>query len=163
MVVCMFHNSLHLSTYETMIKTKLTKKGLVSYQLILDNREFPIALWTMNKDWQLEMRRDPDKHFFVKWRSYGFNPDFLKMFDDDQPIILKLVKRKEKYLLTPRLITDKWHYLHFLQQGYEKQLFVPLEEITKNEITKTRTVDDILSDMKKKKEEINIFEQADQQ
>jgi hypothetical protein len=37
-----------------------------------------------------------------------------------------------------------------------------LEEITKNEITKTRTVEDILSDMKKKKEEINIFEQADQ-
>lgn len=73
------------------------------------------------------MKRERKKHLFKKTNSYGFNEYLIrnaKTFDN------VLLSDDDGFYLIPReVIIENNSYLHFKSDGYEKQLFLPLEII----------------------------------
>ena len=77
----------------------------------------------------LFITRNREKHLFRKNQSYGFNEYIISnatkfeyvRFNDE--FISALIPRK--------IILEKGSYLHFKENGFERQLFLSLEEINK--------------------------------
>jgi hypothetical protein len=77
----------------------------------------------------IEIKRNKVKHLFRKNNSYGFNEHLIKTgktFDK-----IKLIDDGGTYVFPKSEILEKGKYLFFKEQGFEKQLFLPLEEINK--------------------------------
>lgn len=77
----------------------------------------------------IEIKRNKEKHLFRKNNSYGFNEYLIKTsktFDN-----VKLIDDNGTYVFPKNTILEKGKYLFFKEQGFEKQLFLPLEEINK--------------------------------
>jgi hypothetical protein len=80
----------------------------------------------------IEIKRDKSKHLFRKNNSYGFNEHLIKTgktFDK-----IKLTDDGGTYIFPKSEILEKGKYLFFKEQGFEKQLFLSLEEIKKFKI-----------------------------
>ena len=69
--------------------------------------------------------RNYDRHLHYKSNSFGFNHALLEMLKGKN-IILKTNKR-EKFIIPVDDIFEKGHYLHFAQQGFEKQIFFKID------------------------------------
>jgi len=81
----------------------------------------------------LELKRSKEKHLFRKNNSYGFNEHFIrtaKTFDK-----IQLDDDDGTYVFPKNIILEKGSYLHFKSLGFERQLFVPLSEIKKFQIS----------------------------
>lgn len=73
------------------------------------------------------MKRERRKHLFKKTNSYGFNEYLIrngKTFDN-----ILLSDEDGFYLFPKEVVIENNSYLHFKSDGYEKQLFLPLEII----------------------------------
>jgi hypothetical protein len=76
------------------------------------------------------VNRIREKHLFRKNNSYGFNHYILtnaKKFDT-----IKLSDDFGTWLIPIKLILEKGSFLHFNKDGFELQIFLPLDIITKN-------------------------------
>lgn len=79
------------------------------------------------KDNVFELKRDRERHLFIKNNSYGFNDTFLRnVLTPDTKVIIKEKLRKLKLVTTVWDILEKWTYLHLLWLGFEKQVFLEL-------------------------------------
>jgi len=115
--------------YGNYFETELKKDWLIiSIKLEKDIKLREIGKVNV-KERFIEMKRNRSKHLFRKNNSYGFN-EFLirasKTFDK-----VKLIDDLGTYLFPKTEILEKGKYLFFKEQGFEKQLFLQLEEINK--------------------------------
>lgn len=105
-----------------------TIKGGKSYYMQLDNgekRQLGIL-----KNWKIIVRRDKEKHLMRANNSYWFNHKRLKeWFLVDTEVVLqeKDWKTKRELKTTVWEILEKGSFLHFLSQGFEKQIFLKRE------------------------------------
>jgi len=79
------------------------------------------------------VKRERDKHLFIKGNAYGFNDYVLKnqtSFDK-----VALFDGIEHWKIPVQFIIENGKYLMFKQQGFERQLFVSLEQIEKFKIS----------------------------
>lgn len=79
-----------------------------------------------------ETKRKLSKHLHRKSHSYGFNHQLLdkaKLFDHVRLMEDRGNRIIIEYLIPRQIILDEGKYLFFLQQGFEKQIFLPLERI----------------------------------
>ena len=86
------------------------------------------------KERTLELIRNRESHLMRKNNSYGFNEYMIreaKLFDD-----IELRDDVGTYKFPKSVVLEQGQYLHFKEQGFEKQLFVPLEVIEKFELRK---------------------------
>jgi uncharacterized pyridoxamine 5'-phosphate oxidase family protein len=77
----------------------------------------------------LFITRNREKHLFRKNQSYGFNE-----FIISHATKFEYVRFNDEFIsaLIPRkVILEKGSYLHFKENGFERQLFLSLEEINK--------------------------------
>lgn len=75
-------------------------------------------------DRTLEITRNRDKHLMKKGKAYGFNEYVMrtaKTFD-----AIELQDDYGTYVFPRQLILDRGSYLYFKEEGFEKQLFLPL-------------------------------------
>lgn len=80
----------------------------------------------------LEVNRKRDKHLMLKANAYGFNEYVLreaKKFDK-----IELKDDYGTYLFSRQLVLDMGKYLHFKEEGFEKQIFLSLNIITNHKI-----------------------------
>jgi len=80
----------------------------------------------------LEVSRKRDKHLMLKANAYGFNEYVLreaKRFDK-----IELTDEYGTYLFSRQLVLDMGKYLHFKEEGFEKQIFLSLNIITNHKI-----------------------------
>jgi len=83
-------------------------------------------------DKTLLLKRNKAKHLFKKNNSYGFNEYLIengKTFDK-----IMLADDDAVYLFPKELVKEKGNYLYFKQEGFEKQIFLALDEIKKHQI-----------------------------
>jgi len=83
-------------------------------------------------DKTLLLKRNKAKHLFKKNNSYGFNEYLIengKTFDK-----IMLADDDAVYLFPKTLVKEKGNYLYFKQEGFEKQIFLALDEIKKHQI-----------------------------
>ena len=77
----------------------------------------------------LYITRNREKHLFRKNQSYGFNEYIIS-----KATTFENVRFNDEFIsaLIPRkVILEKGSYLHFKENGFERQLFLSLEEINK--------------------------------
>ena len=74
------------------------------------------------------IRRNPNKHLFKKNQSYGFNEYVIKTAQKFDTIHL-IEDGGLQYIFPKSLVLEKGSYLHFKQEGFEKQLFVKLTDL----------------------------------
>jgi hypothetical protein len=83
---------------------------------------------TIDRDNRLLVtERTRSKHLMNANKSYGFNHQVMKnakAFDR-----IKLTDEKGTYLIPREMILQRGTFLHFLSQGYEKQIFLTLKDI----------------------------------
>ena len=75
-------------------------------------------------DRTLEITRNREKHLMKKGKAYGFNEYVMrtaKTFDK-----IELQDDYGTYVFPRQLILDRGSYLYFKEEGFEKQLFLPL-------------------------------------
>jgi hypothetical protein len=83
-------------------------------------------------DKTLMLKRNRAKHLFRQNNSYGFNEYIIengKTFDK-----IMLADDEAVYLFPKQLVKEKGSYLYFKQEGFEKQIFLALDEIKKHQI-----------------------------
>jgi hypothetical protein len=79
------------------------------------------------KNKTLNIKRTREKHLFHKSKAYGFNFHFLegaKRFDK-----VRLEDNYDECLIPVKDILSKGLFLHFLAQGFEKQIFMKLDTL----------------------------------
>lgn len=84
------------------------------------------------KDRVFQVIRKRDKHLFWKKMAYGFNHYVLlhsKLFDT-----IHLKDEKYDWAVPRKWILENGQFLTFKNQGFERQLFVSLEDLTPFEI-----------------------------
>lgn len=75
----------------------------------------------------LHVRRDTGKHLMRAINGYGFNYKLLadaKKFDK-----IRLKDTNSEWVIPREFILSKGAFLHFLGQGFEKQIFIALDAI----------------------------------
>lgn len=80
----------------------------------------------------LEVERKREKHLMRKANAYGFNEYVIreaKKFDN-----IELTDEYGTYSFSRQLILNMGKYLHFKEEGFEKQLFLSLNIITNHKI-----------------------------
>lgn len=80
-------------------------------------------------------RRKPS-HLFKKSNSYGFNDSLLATATQFDQILLK--EKGGHYIIPVTTVMEKGKYMNFLQQGFERQIFLSLDEIEKYKIKKPK-------------------------
>lgn len=102
------------------------RKDTIFLQLTTEER--PRKLGVIDEEYQvIVINRDPSKHLHRLSNSYGFNFQLLKnatVFNS-----IRLIIENEHYLIPISLIKEKGKFLFFKQQGFEKQVFLDLDEI----------------------------------
>ena len=97
------------------------------YYIKLQNEKRARKLGTLNWLGIFEIKRDREKHLFEKLQAYGFNDFLLRtVLQPDMIVIIKEKWRTKKLKTTVETILREGQYLHFLTQGFEKQIFLPL-------------------------------------
>ena len=77
------------------------------------------------------VKRVREKHLFQKNRSYGFNYKILieaKKFDK-----VRLTDEHNEWLIPVDFILKNGSFLHFMKEGFEKQIFIQLSAMSEFE------------------------------
>lgn len=84
------------------------------------------------KKWQerIEFTRW-ERHFMYKINGWWFNYELLSMLPEGTRIVVKREKSIFNYELNVEEILEKGTFLHFLTNGLEKQIFVPINDFRK--------------------------------
>ena len=101
--------------------------NIISLKLKSETRTREIGLINLQEKY-LAVNRVRSKHLFRKNSSYGFNHYILlnaKKFDK-----IKLSDDIGTWLIPIKLILEKGSFLHFNKDGFELQIFLPLDIIT---------------------------------
>jgi len=111
------------------------KNGNMIYQqeksiyLYLADIQQTRKLWAISPKGELFIRRF-NKHIFRKLDAYGFNYNLLKVLNPDMKVIVKQEDGSELHSYVKDIL-DKGDCKHFMQEGFELQIFMPRSLFTK--------------------------------
>jgi len=109
------------------------KNGILKIGLKLHSEKAARDIGSVRLDNKtLMVKRDKSKHLFKKNESYGFNEYLIRNGKTFEQIML--TDDDGVYLFPKELILEKGEYLHFKQEGFERQLFLPLSLIKQHQI-----------------------------
>ena len=98
--------------------------GKTKYVLFLKD-QWKRELWILNKEKDcLEVKRDPDRHTYRNLDAYGFNDTLLRQLDPGCRVVVKQKGTFIKLSTTVDTILKKGIYQFFLQDWFEKQVFL---------------------------------------
>jgi len=99
-----------------------------------DNRKRHIGV--LNKAAKvLSMKRDRKRHLHYKSNSYGFNYQVLSQGTKFNKILIR--DNVESFLVPLEFLLEKGRFLYFKQQGFERQIFITLDELKEHKILNT--------------------------
>jgi hypothetical protein len=109
------------------------KNGLLKINLKLQSEKTQRLIGTVKiEDKTLILKRKKAKHLFRKNNSYGFNEYLIQNGQTFDKIML--ADDDAVYLFPKSLVVEKGNYLYFKQEGFEKQIFLPLDELKEYQI-----------------------------
>lgn len=111
--------------------------ALLSLKLSSENRSRQVGVIQL-KQRVFEVVRCKSKHLFRKFNAYGFNHKILsetKLFDT-----VLLSDEYDTWSLPVSVILEKGKFLNFEKQGFELQIFIPLDEIVDYKVDVKATV-----------------------
>ncbi len=106
--------------------------NLITVSLKLDSEKRPRTLGVIDTTTKImTIHRDREKHLHLKSWSYGFNHYLLSNATKFDRILMieRFGTERHKYLIPVNVILAEGQFLHFLDAGFEKQIFLGLERI----------------------------------
>ena len=103
--------------------------NIISLKLESETKSREIGVMNL-KEKYLAVKRIREKHLLRINNSYGFNHYILlnaKKFDK-----IMLSDNFGRWLIPIKLILEKGSFLHFRKEGFELQIFMPIDIITKS-------------------------------
>ena len=86
------------------------------------------------KEKTFQIRRNREKHIFKRNKSYGFNHYVLKNAKTFDKIYL--LDDVTSWIIPVKFILENGSFMQFQQQGFELQIFIPLDKIAQFENVK---------------------------
>lgn len=124
----------YLDDMENYLRIKSNDK-LIQLSLKLKSEKKLRRIGTVTKSTKtIDIKRKRGKHLHIKSNSYGFNYEVLnnkKSFDT-----VRLSDEFCDWKIPLDFILKNGKFLYFLQQGFEKQIFVTLEQIEQFRVKK---------------------------
>jgi len=103
------------------------KRVLLSLKLVSERNKFR-RIGTINLEQRvLDIRRKRGRHLFNMNESYGFNYKLLseaKLFDT-----VRLSDEHQIWKFPKQFVIDNGSFLHFKKEGFERQIFVTLQQL----------------------------------
>lgn len=97
-------------------------------QLTFNGQTHPIGeMVEVGDTWTFYKRVNRDKHYFRKLKAYGINYLLISSLNPDTQIVIDEIQG-DMYKTTAGEIVAKGKFLNFKREGYELQIFLPLEE-----------------------------------
>lgn len=121
----------HILTDDVGNKLKImrgTRTIIIKLILKGETRERNIGTVDVNKK-ELLVSRIRSKHLHIKSNSYGFNYYLLSAAKTFNTV--RITDGVEQYVVPLKELIDNGKFLYFKQQGFEKQIFVPLAVLEK--------------------------------
>ena len=89
-----------------------------------------LASWEIRNIWKVKKDKNGyylytirwEEHYMEKIHGWWFNYELIKTLPEDMRIVVK--SWNLKYVMTAWMILKWWQFLYFLQQGFERQLFI---------------------------------------
>lgn len=108
------------------ITSATTKRITIYLHLQSDKRKRKIGTITLSTK-TMEIKRNRGEHLFRKGTAYGFNEYVLRQTKLADKI--RLSDEHDNWKIPIEHILKNGKYLHFQQQGFERQLFLSLDEL----------------------------------
>lgn len=128
------YRKFYLDDMENYLRIKSNDK-LIQLSLKLKSENKLRRIGTVTKSTKtIDIKRKRGKHLHIKSNSYGFNYEVLnnkKSFDT-----VRLSDEISDWKIPLDFIMKNGKFLYFLQQGFEKQIFVTLEQIEQYRVKK---------------------------
>jgi hypothetical protein len=119
------HNIIYIRVFYDENKTKVGAN--IHLKLAAEKKQRLIGHYYF-ADKTLCLKRDSDKHFFRKTKSYGFNWDIINEdFLGVEKIHLTI--NSTVYIFPKRVVELQGRFMNFKQEGFELQKFLALEII----------------------------------
>lgn len=78
----------------------------------------------------LFVTRKPEQHIFRKFNAYGFNLALIKSLKPDAKVSVRQYGDKT-LITTAEEILQKWKVLNYARDGFETQIFMPIDDFNK--------------------------------
>ena len=112
-----------------------TNDKIISLYLKLSTEKSERLLGIIDKNEKtFQIKRIREKHLFKRNKSYGFNHYVLKNAKTFDKIYL--LDDITSWIIPVKFILENGSFMQFQQQGFELQIFIPLEKIAKFENVK---------------------------
>jgi len=112
-------------------RIEMSKYGSLRLILASENRERGIGGLLITEDEPdivYYVKNSKEKYIFKKLKAWGINAFVILNLKPTDKIIIKT--NKKNYETTVKNVLEKGQYYFFKEQGFEKQIFLPLEEWT---------------------------------
>ena len=121
-------------------------------RLTLPNQKPRNIGWFSDSGDTFHCQRNPAKHLHYKSESYGFNYELLR---DGMFVWVFVHLPFNELLVTSRnYILQRGSFLHFKNEGFERQIFLPLTEFG---IDKARETEKVLKEREVRNAQQNLF------
>jgi len=107
---------------------KIYREHSVIYLVLsANNKRRKLGIIDFKKE-TFNVHRNYDRHLLKKNNSFGFNVSLLETAKIFNKVVLT-TNKKEVFVIPVDFILKKGEYLFFKQQGFEKQIFLKLEDM----------------------------------
>lgn len=114
--------------YGNLLITKNNGKRILLTLKLVSEKKFR-RIGTINLEQRvIDIRRKRSKHLFNRNESYGFNYKLLadaKLFDN-----IRLTDEHQTWKFPKQFVLDEGSFLHFKKEGFERQIFVTLQQLS---------------------------------
>lgn len=100
--------------------------GKIFLKLKSEDRTREIGDLRIVEDKVYYLKISKEKYIFLKLNAWGINEFILSNLQEDDIVIIKT--EKQTYESTIKNILENGQYYFFKKQGFEKQIFLPLEK-----------------------------------
>jgi len=111
-----------------------TNDNVISLYLKLVEKSERLLGIIDKKEKTFQIKRNREKHIFKRNKSYGFNHYVLKNAKTFDKIYL--LDDVTSWIIPVKFILENGSFMQFQQQGFELQIFIPLEKIAQFENVK---------------------------
>jgi hypothetical protein len=111
-----------------------TNDNVISLYLKLVEKSERLLGIIDKKEKTFQIKRNREKHLFKRNKSYGFNHYVLKNAKTFDKIYL--LDDVTSWIIPVKFILENGSFMQFQQQGFELQIFIPLEKIAQFENVK---------------------------
>lgn len=117
-------------------RSKFHSQQYIELYIKLPSEKFrrSIGLIYVN-DAQLHLHRSKNKHLLIKANSYGINHYVLSNGTTFEDVVIHEEETSKIFMVNKKFLLSSGIFLHFKEQGFERQIFINREWLEHYEVT----------------------------